>query len=231
MKRRILVLVPLFSAVVLAACAESPYSPQSAAPTETLVPGGNVSVDTRGGLAADEVDADAGSGDEVLDAGLVGLSERTTRGHVWADPSVNGDLVAIPIAVATLGDHVHFEVDSDGGAIGFVGYFTEGAFFVRADVCPACGAQAIEWGGSLVVCRACGATFDAVTGEADGESCGYPAGTLPYRVAADAVTMSLSDLVAAHARTVAGEETLFEMPETVEVEDRGDASWPRCCRT
>jgi hypothetical protein len=41
--------------------------------------------------------------------------------------------------------------------------------------------------------------------------------------------MYLGDLVEAYARTASGEETLFEVPEVVEDEDRGDRSWPRCC--
>lgn len=164
-----------------------------------------------------------------IEEGIIGLSAMTTRGHVWADPAIDGDEVAVPVQVASLGDHVHFEVGDGEALVGFIGYFTEGGFFVRASYCPNCGGQRIEWGGSLVVCRSCEARFDAVTGQGEEGARGYPEGAVPCTVSDGFITMSLGDLVEAHARTVAGESTLFELPEPVEDEDRGDRSWPRCC--
>ncbi len=160
---------------------------------------------------------------------IPGLSPRTTRGHVWAEPTLDGDEVRLSREVAALGDHVHLEVPAATGALGFIGYFADETFHLRATVCPNCGAERVEWGVSLVVCRECQTTFDLVTGEPGGDSRGFPAGTVPYEMTADSIVLSLSDLVEAHARTAAGEETLFPLLEVVEDEDRGDRSWPRCC--
>ena len=176
--------------------------------------------------AGDNVEVSAPVSGDIL---TVGLSSRTTRGHVWAAPEIAGDTVVILHSVATLGSHVNLEVPVNSGTVGFIGYFSNEDFYLRATACPSCGAERIEWGGSLVVCRSCSTTFDLVTGEASGEGRGYPVGSVPYTVAGDTITMSLSDLVEAHARTAVGEDTLFEMPEVVEDEDRGDRSWPRCC--
>jgi len=158
-----------------------------------------------------------------------GLSSRTTRGHIWAEPVIDGDTVWILHSVATLGDHVNLEVPSTSGVAGFIGYFANDEFYLRATACPNCGAERIEWGGSLVVCRSCSTTFDLVTGEASGEGRAYPLGMVPYNLEGDTIAMSLGDLVEAYAHTASGEETLFEVPEVVEDEDRGDRSWPRCC--
>lgn len=158
-----------------------------------------------------------------------GLSPRTTRGHIWAEPVIDGDTVWILHSVATLGDHVNLEVPSTSGVAGFIGYFANDEFYLRATACPNCGAERIEWGGSLVVCRSCSTTFDLVTGEASGEGRAYPLGMVPYNLEGDTIAMSLGDLVEAYARTASGGETLFEVPEVVEDEDRGDRSWPRCC--
>ncbi|MBN1152488.1 MAG: hypothetical protein JXA58_04690 [Dehalococcoidia bacterium] len=170
------------------------------------------------------VSALASGGDD-----LPGLSSRTSRGHVWAEPVIGGDTVVLSYEVATLGDHVHLEVPGDGGQYEFIGYFADGGFHLRATVCPNCGAERIEWGASLVVCRACGTTFDLETGEASGDGRSYPEGSIPYSMDGDTIVLSLRDLNDAYARTASGEATLFPLPEVVEDEDRGDRSWPRCC--
>ncbi len=170
------------------------------------------------------------SGPASAGALLPGMSAKSTRGHVWAEPFMDGDDVAITLAVATLGDHVHFEVPDGERVVGFIGYFCDDEFCVRADFCPLCHAERIESGWSLLVCRSCGVTFDTFTGESEGGTANFPSGTVPYTVDGDRITMSLAHLLEAHARTVAGEDTLFEEPEVVEDEDDGDTSWPRCCR-
>ena len=170
------------------------------------------------------------SGPVSTGALLPGMSAKSTRGHVWAEPVIEEDEVAIALAVATSGDHVHFEVPDGDRVVGFIGYFCDDEFCVRANFCPLCGAERIESGWSLLVCRSCGVTFDTFTGESEGGTANFPSGTVPYTVDGDRITMSLAHLLEAHARTVAGEDTLFEEPEVVEDEDDGDTSWPRCCR-
>jgi nitrite reductase/ring-hydroxylating ferredoxin subunit len=160
-----------------------------------------------------------------------GVSSRTTRGHVWAEPAFAGDSVAVLWSVAEMGDHLHFEVPGESGPREFLGYLFEDEFYVRAAVCPNCGAERIEWGGTLLACRACSTTFDRVTGEASEDRRGFPLGTLPYEVEDGAITMSLSELQVAYARTGEGAETLLPVEVVVEDEDRGDRSWPRCCTT
>ena len=161
--------------------------------------------------------------------GLPGLSPRTTRGHVWADPSIVGDEVRLSAEVAALGDHVHLEVPGAAGVLGFIGYFSGADFHLRATVCPNCAAERIEWGVSLVVCRECGTTFDLFTGEASGDGRGYPQGSIPQSLDGDYIVFSLAELAMAHARTATGEETILPPPEVIEDNDRGDRSWPRCC--
>jgi len=221
------VVVPLVL-VLSAGCAAPATAPQAEQPRDIA---GDVAPGSPGASRASEVAGDTAAipapvSGEPLPAGL---SSRTTRGHIWAEPVIDGDTVVVLHSVATLGDHVNLEVPANGGVAAFIGYFSNDNFYLRATVCPNCGAERIEWGGSLVVCRSCSTTFDLVTGEASGEGRGYPLGTIPYSLEGDTIAMSLGDLVEAYARTASGEETLFEVPEVVEDEDRGDRSWPRCC--
>ena len=164
-----------------------------------------------------------------VEASMPGLSPRTTRGHVWAEPHIDGDTLALSAAIAALGDHVHMEVPGADGVAGFIGYFAADEFYLRATVCPNCGAERIEWGGTLLVCRACSTTFDLLTGYASGGGQGYPLGAVPYTLEGGSIEMSVADLAEAYSRTVAGERTLFEQPEIYDDGDRGDRSWPRCC--
>jgi len=211
-------------AVACAAPAEAP--PEELPSGETEVPS-----------ESPENAASSGAGDVVAPApGAAsfyalepGLSERSTRGHVWAEPVIDGDSLTISLSVAEMDDHVSFEVPAAGRDCVFLGYFSEDEFYARATVCPSCREARIEWGGSLLVCRACGSTCDAGTGEADDGARSYPAGVVPYAVEADAIITSVSDLVEAYERTAAGEATLYEQLEVVEDDDRGDRSWPRCC--
>jgi hypothetical protein len=78
------------------------------------------------------------------DVSVPGMSTKSTRGHVWAEPVIDGDVVSITLAVASLADHVHFEVPDGTRLDRFIGYFSEGQFCVRADFCPLCGSERIE---------------------------------------------------------------------------------------
>jgi hypothetical protein len=72
-------------------------------------------------------------------------------------------------------------------------------------------------------------TFDAVTGESQEGTANFPSGTVPCTIDDDLVTMSLNDLLTAHARTVDGEATLFEEPIVLEVVEEDDGDRPPCC--
>lgn len=228
---RVMRLVAFGAAVLLlvpaAACAPSPGG-------TAAEPGGRESA-TRAPAAVPEstvpdVAPSVVNVSPVASAGeLPGLSSRTTRGHVWAEPLMEADQVALSASVAALGDHVHLEVPGPGGVLGFIGYFAAGEFYLRAAVCPNCAAERIDWGGTHVVCRECSTTFDIVSGVASGERRGFPLGVIPYHFEGGDIVLSLPELVEAWGRTASGEQTIFPLPEAIEDDDRGDRSWPRCC--
>ena len=227
-RRYVFTAAALLVLIATASCAAPQTEPPPAVGTEGGASNADVpAVEPPDGAAAT---AALTSGPVSTGALLPGMSAKSTRGHVWAEPVIDGDKVAIALAVATFGDHVHFEVPDDEKVDGFIGYFCDDEFCVRANFCPLCHAERIESGWSLLVCRSCGVTFDTFTGESEGGTANFPYGTVPYTVDGDRIAMSLADLLEAHARTVAGEDTLFEEPEVVEDEDDGDTSWPRCCR-
>ncbi len=141
--------------------------------------------------------------DDTLDQ--EGLSPRTTPGHVWAEPIIEGDTVTILLSVARMADHVHFEVPTDGDPASFVGYFVGNAFLVRPCVCPTCGAETVDWESGALACGTCPAMYDAVSGAGVGGAISYPSGLISNRIALDTISMSRLDLIAAYERTVAGE--------------------------
>ncbi len=151
--------------------------------------------------------------------------------HAWVEPEIDRDAVTIPLDVVQNAGHVHFSLPVEDEALDYLGYMLDGAFYVRAAVCPSCGSQGLSHGGTMLVCHSCSTMFDFVTGEADDEeSASFPQGLLPYGVADTLISMSFAELVESYERTAAGEDTLFEVEvETPSDDEDEDTSWPRCC--
>ncbi len=151
--------------------------------------------------------------------------------HVWVEPQIDRDAVTIPLDVEENAGHVHFSLPAEEEELEYIGYMLDGAFYVRAAVCPSCGSQGLSHGGTMLVCHSCSTMFDFVTGEADDEeSASFPQGLLPYGVADTLIRMSFAELVESYERTAAGEDTLFEVVvETPPDDEDEDTSWPRCC--
>jgi len=151
---------------------------------------------------------------EVEDAPIIGLSSRSTPDHIWAEPVIDGGAVTIPLAVATMGDHFHFEVPGASGPMGFIAYQVDGEFHIRAAHCPGCGARNIDYVAGVLACPDCGATFSLATGAGIGVDWGYPEGSIPASVSDGFLTSLLHSLTVAYDRTVSGEETLYRGPTT-----------------
>jgi hypothetical protein len=218
--------------VLLAVVAASCSTPQDAAETPAPVeqPSQAVAADTPPVITGGQEEAAPAAQEEPATQMEAGAEPEAyvnpLRGHAWAEPVIDGDVVTITVAVAASEDHVHFTVPGTEGDASFIGWLRNGEFEARPVMCPCCGAEEVQWGGTALVCRNCDAVFDLEGGVAD-DSCAYPEGTLPAEVLEDVIVMSLSDLVEAYDRTAAGEDTLFE-PEPEPVEEEEDL--PPCCR-
>jgi len=149
---------------------------------------------------------------QVDNVPVTGVSSRSTPGHPWAEPVIDGGTVSIPLDVATMGDHVHFEVPGESGPIQFVAYKLNLLFHIRACVCPNCGGTDIDFSSGKLSCPSCGETFDAQTGSASSGGQGYPAGVIPVAISDDCLKSPLHSLTVAYERTASGEESLFEGP-------------------
>lgn len=143
---------------------------------------------------------------------VTGVSSSSTPDHPWAEPVIEGGTISIPLAVASTGDHIHFEVPGTSGPIEFVAYKLNILFHVRACVCPNCGGTDIDFGAGKLTCPSCGAAFDPQTGGATSGGQGYPAGAIPVAICDDCLQVPLHSLTVAYERTASGEETLFEGP-------------------
>jgi len=143
---------------------------------------------------------------------VIGISSRSTPDHIWAEPVIDGGGVSIPLPVATLGDHFHFEVPGPSGPMGFVAYELDGQFHIRASVCPNCGESPVEYGAGELVCSSCGEAFNLSTGAALTGGQGYPEGSISACVIDGYLTSTLHSLTLAYERTAAGEATLYDGP-------------------
>jgi nitrite reductase/ring-hydroxylating ferredoxin subunit len=143
---------------------------------------------------------------------VIGISSRSTPDHTWAEPAIDGGAVNIPLPVATLGSHFHFEVPGSSGPMGFVAYHLDGQFYIRAAVCPSCGGTPVDYGASELVCSSCGEAFNLRTGAALTGSQGYPEGSISACVIDEYLTSTLHSLTVAYERTAAGEATLYDGP-------------------
>lgn len=143
---------------------------------------------------------------------VIGISSRSTPDHIWAEPVIDGGGVSIPLPVATLDDHFHFEVPGSSGPMGFIAYQVDGQFHIRASVCPNCGATPVEYGTSELVCSSCGEAFNLRTGAALTGGQGYPEGSISACVIDDYLTSTLHSLTLAYERTAAGEAALYDGP-------------------
>ena len=154
------------------------------------------------------------SSSQVEDIQIVGLSSRTSPDHTWAEPVIDGGAIIIPLAVATMGDHFHFEVPGASGPMGFIAYQVDGQFHIRAAHCPGCGGKDIDYVAGVLACPTCGATFALETGAGIGVDWGYPVGSIPVSVSGEHLRSILHSLTVAYERTVSGEDTLYRGPTT-----------------
>ena len=209
-----LLALPLLALTTACSSSVTAGEPEPTAPRVTEVPGLDSSSTGDGAntILAPTGDAQSQSG----------VSQRTTAGHIWAEPVVSGDTVTIPRTVARMGDHVHFELVEQGTPLSFVGYFVGPAFLVRPCICPTCGDEAVDFLSGALDCQSCLVTYDAVMGTASEGGVCYPSGLIPNRIAGDTVFFSRNDLLVAYARVVAGEGA-------TQATDGVSDSVPSCC--
>jgi hypothetical protein len=207
-----IMLLPL---LVLTAACSSPVTAgePTAAPRVTEVP--NVGAPS-GSTNPNEVAASPSD-----DQPHVGISTKTIDGHIWAEPIISGETIGILRSVASMEDHVHFEVPGENAPLAFVGYFVGPAFLAKPCICPSCGDEGVDWSAGALSCQSCPAVYDAVSGSAKEGGICYPAGLIPNRILGDTIVMTLNDLVTAYERVVAGEGALAP--------DGGDGQVPSCC--
>jgi hypothetical protein len=152
---------------------------------------------------------------------IIGLSDRTTEGHVWANPLIENGAILIPLVITTMADHFHFEIPGPSGPLEFFAYEFDGRFRIRAAFCPGCGGNDIDYADGALVCPSCGARFDPQTGEGLTQEWSYPTGSMPATVRDGYLKSSVHSLTVAYQRTAWGEETLYKGPATAQGGGRG----------
>lgn len=121
----------------------------------------------------------------------------------WITSQVNTDQVSIPANSVNENTNVHFKVKTDIGELSVMAYRFDNKVFVRSNVCPPCNSIGFSLKDGTLVCDSCGTVFDAVTGKGIKGGCvAYPKESIRYTVSDGKITMKLSDVVAAHEKTI-----------------------------
>jgi nitrite reductase/ring-hydroxylating ferredoxin subunit len=121
----------------------------------------------------------------------------------WVDVEVDGDTVSLPLALVEQHVNTHFSLVTGGRELAFMAYTLNGAIHVRANACPPCRSRGFALDGNILVCDACATTFKAGDGSGIAGACvDYPKAAAQNRIVDGAITMSLSDLVAAYDETL-----------------------------
>ena len=121
----------------------------------------------------------------------------------WITAQVNADQVSIPTKSVDDNTNVHFKVKTDIGELSVMAYRFNNKVFVRSNVCPPCNSIGFSLKNGTLVCDSCGTVFDAVTGKGiEGGCVDYPKESIPYTISDGKITMKLSDVVAAHQKTI-----------------------------
>jgi len=121
----------------------------------------------------------------------------------WITAQVNADQVSVPSKSVDDNTNVHFKVKTDIGELSVMAYRFNNKVFVRSNVCPPCNSIGFSLKNGTLVCDSCGTVFDAVTGKGiEGGCVNYPKESIPYTVSDGKITMKISDVVAAHQKTI-----------------------------
>lgn len=121
----------------------------------------------------------------------------------WITAQVNTDQVSIPTESVDDNTNVHFKVKTDIGELSVMAYRFDNKVFIRSNVCPPCNSIGFSLKNGTLVCDSCGTVFDAVTGKGvEGGCVAFPKESIPYAVSDDKITMRISEVVAAHEKTV-----------------------------
>ncbi len=121
----------------------------------------------------------------------------------WITAQVNADEVSIPTTSVDDNTNVHFKVKTDIGELSVMAYQFDNKLFVRSNVCPPCNSIGFSLKNGTLVCDSCGTVFDAVTGKGiEGGCVAFPKESIPYTLSDGKITMKLSDVVAAHEKTI-----------------------------
>lgn len=117
----------------------------------------------------------------------------------WIEPKVNGDSVTISQSEVVNKWNIHFKV----GDKAYMAYYLDGKIYVRSNVCPPCRSIGFSLYNDILVCDRCATKFKAKSGAGISGACvDYPKASVSYEVNGDSITMTKSDLDAAHQDTL-----------------------------
>lgn len=155
-------------------------------------------------------------------------------GPIAATPlmvSRTDDVVTMPLSAIVEVVNTEFGIVVNDRSLDFMAYVLDGELYVRASACPPCPTLAYALDGGMLLCGACDARYDALTGEGiDGACVDYPKAAVAYTVDGDVVSMKVVDLVRAWDETVLeGNAPLPEGSLFVVDETATPASRPSCC--
>lgn len=123
----------------------------------------------------------------------------------WINATVDNDTVTIPLSAVYNNWDTHFKVQIASGTETFMAYLLNNTVYVRANICPPCRSIGFSLKNDILVCDACGTTFQAKTGAGIAGACvAFPKAPVQYKIVNNNVVMNVVDLASAYQKTVNG---------------------------
>lgn len=122
----------------------------------------------------------------------------------WTNPSIDGDIVSIPVNLVENHRFVDFDVIANGKTISVMIVKTQdGRINTMARICVPCQSRSWHLKGDVLICDACGTTFDAKTGVGiKGYCVNYPKAFVLTTIEDGKIKMKLPDVIKAYQLTL-----------------------------
>lgn len=130
--------------------------------------------------------------------------DATSLSAVWATPELSGTSIAIPKDLVEKYWIVNFEVNLGGVRVPLMALkTTEGNINIMPRICVPCRSEGWHLKNDVLICDACGTTFDATTGDGIQGACvGYPKAMIAYTESGGKLVMDASAVGDAYQKTM-----------------------------
>lgn len=130
--------------------------------------------------------------------------DATALSAVWTEPEINGEMVSIPVELVEKYWIVNFQMTINGKNVPLMAVkTTDGKINIMPRICVPCRSEGWHLKDDVLICDACGTTFDAKSGDGIQGACkDFPKALIPYTTDEGKFTMTIADIADAYTKTL-----------------------------